>query len=246
MWGQQFATSLDDLPASLTPIIDEFQVNDDGLVVWVGDGNSFMDGISSNLWGTSFSQDGITYLWGNRIIVLDEDGNPLIEKIGDSRPTLSYGWLNNVRWRGIDFHLHLQGQVGGDVYNNARQRMMQNLRHADADQTGKPDELKKPFGYYNQLYNGNFINTEFVEPGWFLKVRAVELSYTLRESQLNGLGLARLGVNGMSVSFVGRNLFTFTDYKGYDPDIGTVLQRYDSRFTYPNMRNFSFSIDLIF
>lgn len=246
MWGQRFATSLADLPASLDDIASQFQVNDEGLLVWVGEGNSWRDGVSGNLWGTTFSREGVTYQWGNRIVVLDDEGNPVIEKIGDSRPDLAYGWLNNVRWKGVDLHLHLQGQMGGNVYNNARQKMMQNSRHADADQTGKADDLKKPFGYYNQLYNGNFINPTFVEPGWFLKVRAVSLSYTLRESLLSSLGLSRLGLNNLSIAFVGRNLFTFTDYKGYDPDIGTVLDRYDSRFTYPNMRNFSLSFDVNF
>src|SRR5690606_37204986 len=45
--------------------INEFQVNDEGYVVWVGAGNSYQDGIAKSLWGTTPQEiGGRTYAWG--------------------------------------------------------------------------------------------------------------------------------------------------------------------------------------
>ncbi|MCG8603436.1 SusC/RagA family TonB-linked outer membrane protein, partial [bacterium] len=62
----------------------EFQVNDDGYIVWVGEGNSFQDGISKTLWGLSADltdAHGVThtYNWGIPIKfkeeVFNDDGS---------------------------------------------------------------------------------------------------------------------------------------------------------------------------
>ena len=57
--------------------------------------------------------------------------------------------------------------------------------------------------------------------------------------------LPSLGVTGMRVSLVGRNLLTFTDYKGYDPEVGGVITRLDS-FDYPRFRTFTGSVEITF
>ena len=64
-----------------------------------------------------------------------------------------------------------------------------------------------------------------------------------------------MGVLGMddivTLAFTGRNLWTLTDYSGYDPEVGisggqggsSVLARYDG-YTYPNFRTYSFTLEL--
>ena len=54
-----------------------------------------------------------------------------------------------------------------------------------------------------------------------------------------------MGATGASISLIGRNLMTFTDYKGYDPEVGNTLVRLDS-FDYPRYRTLTASIELIF
>jgi hypothetical protein len=47
------------------------------------------------------------------------------------------------------------------------------------------------------------------------------------------------------VSLIGRNMLTFTRYKGYDPEVGSVLNRLDS-FDYPRYRTITGSVEIIF
>ncbi len=47
------------------------------------------------------------------------------------------------------------------------------------------------------------------------------------------------------ISVIGRNLLTFTDYKGYDPDVGGAIVRFDS-FDYPRYRTITGSFEISF
>jgi hypothetical protein len=57
--------------------------------------------------------------------------------------------------------------------------------------------------------------------------------------------LGNVGVEGMRLSLIGRNLLTFTDYKGYDPEVGDTIVRLDS-FDYPRYRTFTGSVEITF
>ena len=58
MWGTVWAKNTSMLPAGAQSSASEFQVNDDGYLVWVGSGNTWKDGITKTLWGTSTNIDG--------------------------------------------------------------------------------------------------------------------------------------------------------------------------------------------
>ena len=143
---------------------------------------------------------------------------------------------------GLVFGL-LDAQVGGDVYNRTKQRMYQYYRSADVDQGGKADDMKKPQQYYDALYNANNVNQWFVESGSYVKLRELSVSYRLGSQALRRLG----GFNGRGVTLglIGRNLFTSTDYSGYDPEVGSVNNRIDD-FVYPRFRTFTGSVQIDF
>jgi hypothetical protein len=126
--------------------------------------------------------------------------------------------------------------VGGNIYNQNNQRSYQYNRSSDVDQTGKPDSLKKTVDYYALVYNGNAIEDWFVEPGGFVKLRELSVKYQIPRRLLSRVPGNR-GV-GASFSLIGRNLKTWTRYKGYDPEVGTVINRLDS-YDYPQYRNFT-------
>ena len=246
LYGQKFITRHSELPAIHAGSHDAFQVNDDGLLVPVGVGNSWRDGVAKNLWGTTVVIDGVSYAWGMPIKVTNPDGTPAIVRIGDSNPDLRWGFSNNFRWRDFTLSVLVDGQIGGDVYNATKQRMYQYRRHADADQAGKPEERKKPDVYYsagNGLYNGNVEVSWFVEDATYTKLREVALRYRLRGSRLGPL--ASFGLDQMSIALIGRNLFTWTNYSGYDPEIGSAIERIDD-FDYPKYRTLTASIELEF
>jgi TonB-linked SusC/RagA family outer membrane protein len=244
MWGERFLTDHAEIASRHSGAASQFQVNDDGYVVWVGEGNTWRDGLSQGLWGTSGTVDGETYRWGVPILDRDEGGFPILQQIGSSDPDFSVGWLNNVFWRGFAIHTHMHMQVGGNTYNGTKQRLYQHERHADLAQADKPEENRKTLTYYEAVYNFNNTTSHFTEPGSFLKLRSVSVQYRLNQDQLNRVGLGRFA-RGINLGVNGRNLLTFTDYSGSDPEVGSVLSRNDS-FSYPNARQVTFTGEINF
>ena len=241
MWGEHFLRSPAELPAANQGSRDQFQLNDDGWLVPVGPGASYRDG----LWGTTVNIDGIDYRWGIPIKALDGSGAPHIARMGRSDGDLNFGWLNHVRWKAWSLDAHVQGQIGGNIYNATRQRMYQHLRHGDVDQAGKPDALKKPIDYYLAIYNSNNRVNAFVEDGSFVRLRELALRYRVEGDALRRIGVGRLGVTQLSVGLIGRNLLTMTGYRGFDPDVGEVLDRFDE-FDYPLTRTVTAVLELVF
>ena len=247
-WGTVWSTSASQLPSGAQDKASEFQVNDDGYLVWVGSGNSWQDGITKQLWGTSTSIGGATYNWGRPIQYKDETGNAL-HQMGTSVPDFSYSFNGNLRFRGLSVFALFDGQSGGHIYNHTRQWAARDDGSSDNDQYGKSDATKKPTVYYRDFYHVNAPNSWYVEDGTFLKLRELAVKYDLASL----IDLRGAGISGLKLGIVGRNLITWTDYKGYDPEVGrtggqtgsAVNARVDS-YTYPNYRTFSFTLDLDF
>lgn len=244
MWGERFLTNHSEIAALHPTAANEFDVNDEGYVVWVGSGNTWRDGLAKDLWGTSGQVDGRTYEWGLPVLDQDSLGFDVIQKIGSSDPDFSIGWLNNLYWRGFAVHTHMHAQVGGNTYNATKQRLYQHERHADLDQRGKAEESKKTLDYYQHIYNQANRTSHFVEPGGFIKLRSLSVQYRLDQSMLNRFGVGGIA-SGLNLGLNARNIFTISDYDGFDPETGSVTTRLDS-FDYPNARQFTFTAEVIF
>ena len=244
MHGMRFIRRVDQLPAIHTTAAarEAFQVNDDGFLVPVGVGRSWQD----RLWGTDVEVDGVKYPWGMPIIQQGPNGTPDgVFPIGNSNADVNLGWLNNFRYRGLYLHAQLHAQVGGAVYNFTKQRMYQLYRHGDVDQAGKPEVRKKPISYYQTVYNRAENTDYFVEDASYLKLRELALQYRVSNAALRRVGLARFAPEGVTFGIIGRNLWTLTDYTGWDPEVGTATQRLDN-FAYPNTRTFTGSLEINF
>ena len=244
MNGYRFIRSAAELPATLKDRAAEFAVNDDGYVVYVGAGNTPRDGLAKNLWNTRPVVNGQTLDWGLPILQTDSTGGLATVEIGDGNADLNMGLNTTISWKGIQVYALLDRKFGGDIYNNTRQWGYRDKTHGVYDQSKKPDELKKPVNYYLRLYNTNSVNSEFVEDGSYTKLREVSLNYTFNRQQLQRI-LGGMGMERLSVGVIGRNLLTFTDYFGFDPEVGDTRDPYDG-FDYPNFRNFTFSVNVTF
>ena len=245
MWGQKPWQSYDDLPAVHANSHDAFDINDDGVLVPVGAGNTWRDGVANDLWLTDVEIDGINYAWGMPSLVLnDTTGQPAFALLGDANPDLNWGISTQVRFGQLNVYALVGGQIGGRVYNATKQRMYQYSRNGEVDQYGKADELKKPSIYYSEeLYNGNNNSGWFVEDATYTKLREVSVRLSLTRRQLPVL--SRVGMQRVLLSVIGRNLYEFTDYSGYDAEIGGVLTRTDS-FDFPTYRTMTFSVEIEF
>ncbi len=247
LWGNRLLTSLDQLPANLQPFADQFQVNDEGFVVAVGPGNRWTEGMAKNLWGTQVRIENGAYSWGHPLLQRDQTGVVENLKIGDFNPDARFGLRNNLRWKGFNFYTLLTGQVGGHIYNDARQYLVANLRGDEIDMRGRADSLKKSYPYFSNSTgvsaNYNRYLENFVEDGDYIKLAETQLRYSVPEAFLARFGGG--GVKGMQLALNGRNLYSWSKYSGLDPEVGTPNRRID-RFGYPFYRTYTANVTLRF
>ncbi len=249
MYGFQFVHDKAYLPEDAQSRANEFDINDEGLVVWVGlDENGqpkkYTQGETpTGGWGSTTTIGTSAYGWGLPIQRKDSSGNGAVLKIGDGLPRFKWGFTNSITWKNFDVFTLIDAAVGGQAYNQTNQRMYQWAKSKDVEQTGKAQELKKPIEYYVGLYAANNPTDYFVEDAGYVKLRELSIKYRFGASATKAL--RSFGARGASVSLVGRNLFTSTSYSGYDPEVGNTLTRLDS-FDYPRYRTFTGSFEITF
>jgi TonB-linked SusC/RagA family outer membrane protein len=247
-YGRKWATGCADLGPSADCSV--FDVNDDGYLVYVGAGNSWMDGFSKKLWGTTGTTNGNTYDWGKPLAALPW---PEATKLGESMPDFAASWGNNISWNGLAASLLFQGEFGPEIYSTTGQWETTSgiPTGKSGDQGSKPEYARKPVGYYSTLYDVNIPNSHWVKDGTYVKLRELSLRYTLNRDLLRRF-LGSVSPMSATVNLVGRNLHTWTSYEGYDPEVGrsdflgsAVVGRIDE-YSYPNYRSFGIDFELVF
>ena len=141
--------------------------------------------------------------------------------LGQTNPKIFGGFDNTFTYKGFDLDIFLRYNFGNKIMNVTRQQLLQqtfiNNGTEILDRWQKEgDVTNTPKLQYN---NTDFINTtnssssRFVESGNFVRVQNIALGYTLPSSLVSAIGLSRVRVFGQ----VG-NLYTFTKYRGVDPE----------------------------
>jgi TonB-linked SusC/RagA family outer membrane protein len=257
IYGHRLLTNLGELQTHLgggsLQYADQFQVNDEGYVVWVGDKN-YTDGIVNGevqpgTWGTaSPNLGGQVYQWGVPFFERDETGALLRPSLGKGN-AVNLGWINNLRWNNFGFHAQLHASIGGVANNRAFQDMITSSRNFPGlDQAGRPDGLKKPWGYYNDAV-GSGGSTYITEKADYLKLRTLSVNYRFSQPQFQRLGLDRMGMTGLQIGLTGRNIFTLTGYSGFDPEQALDLNNRLNAVTtgtYPSTRTFTAEASVTF
>jgi TonB-linked SusC/RagA family outer membrane protein len=184
---------------------------------------------------------------GALIPYVDAAGNTQFV-IGNVNPKYSWGMANNFRIKAFSVYALFDGQHGGQVYNFTKQWMFQDQRSGDMDMVGKPDAQKVPFSVFTQsLYNGLVASDYFVEDGSYVKLRELSVALNLNGRAMQVTGLNRIA-SGVKIALIGRNLYTWTKYTGFDPDVtagGDFNFRVDG-FRYPNFRTLTGQVELTF
>ncbi len=190
---------------------------------------------------------------GERFIpYVDPSGNSIV-KIADVNPDFNASFTTNLRYKNFSAYALVDWVQGGSIYNGTRQWPFFEFRDRVYDQTSKPAATgcsgtaaacystgKKATDYYQAIYNGINPIDFFVENGTYVKIKELNVSYTFGRSALEKLGL---GISSLRLGVIGRNLFTFSKYSGYDPEVaGLSGDPYSFRFdgfSYPNFRTFT-------
>ena len=229
IYGTKWVRNLEELrdnPANANINLDDYVVNSDGYVVLKS-----RLGLGNEAPIAYVSQDGATQ-----------------HVIGDVNPDFSFGFANNVRYKGFSLYALLDGVQGGDLYNFTKQWMYQDERHGSMDQSGRPVADRRPLGFYSAgLYNGLVANDHFIEDGSYARLRELSVAYTFGTNTLRQFGLNRFA-RGLKVALIGRNVYTWTDYTGFDPEVtsgGDFNFRIDG-FRYPNFRTITGQVEIQF
>ena len=147
-------------------------------------------------------------------IYRDTNGDGIIS--GDDRqifegalPNFTYGLNSMMRYKNFDFSFSIIGQSGGYLLNNTGLNAL-NINNLASDRNVAE-------GYYNSGANSSNapqISTLYMEKSDFLRLNTARLGYTFKTEKLKWMQSLNLYVTG-------QNLFTITDYTGYDPLINS-------------------------
>ena len=165
--------------------------------------------------------------------------------IGNPFPWLTYGLNLSADWRGFDLSVFFQGVAGNEIYNMMRTRLEYNGTQTQLSSVMSDvwTAAKAEEGIFGSIPNPNgnsnnrAISSRFIEKGDYLRLKNVQLGYTLPNSLAH-----RLGMTKCRVYVSGSNLLTFTDYTGYDPEV----QSGKDYGNYPQARTWMFGINLSF
>lgn len=175
---------------------------------------------------------------------------------GTYNPHFTYGFSNSFGYKGLELNFSLVGVQGRKIYD----RQM-----AFFDESGEgfsmPSQyyfdhryhpVDNPNGFFAQPNMGNFSNSRkltrtsnmFFKNADYLRLRNIQLAYTLP-----AVWLKQTGISAARVYLSGNNLFTITQFKGYNPDATStdnVLTNGLSNSNYPVARSFIIGCNVTF
>lgn len=163
--------------------------------------------------------------------IIDNDDRHII---GDPTPNISYGFTAEASWRGFDLLVFGQGVTGNQVFQALRRFDLPTANWTTevlGRWTGEGTSNKIPRLVFNDR-NGNFSRSSdfYLQDGAYFRIKVLQIGYTLPASLSK-----KAGFNKLRVYLTGNNLFTFTKYNGFDPEIGGGSYGID-RGIYPQPR----------
>lgn len=199
--------------------------------------------------------------------------------LGSPLPKFTFGWTNTFRYRNLDLSIFLNGSYGNKVINynsltlthmnstwtNQLQSVVSKrarlepidptivyadgskwFDHIDNVRVKNPG-TKIPHSSINDPNDNDRISDRYVEDGSFLRIKNITLGYTFPKALLN-----KAKIENLRVYVNIQNLYTFTKYTGYDPEVGASTQD-SSGLTYgldngryPSPAMYSFGLNITF
>ncbi|MCC7194942.1 MAG: TonB-dependent receptor, partial [Gemmatimonadaceae bacterium] len=268
IWGRKFYKSCGDMPASVRSDCGagkSYQVDNNGWVVWVGAGNTYKDGITKNLWQTKLPAANSP--WNYALYY----GHPIIDRplkgevgegtgtnhiIGSALPKYRVSYNTTFTYKRLTLYGLLDATMGHSINNQMEGWGLLDYASSYFDFGNSSVELAKPLGYgwrvaspegvgsggFYDLLGPNSFN---VQDGSYMKFREFSASY-----KVGPIG----GVGDWTFGIVGRNMATWTKYRGLDPELGVsgagqagsgLINQVDNG-GYPPVRTFTFSLSTRF
>lgn len=163
---------------------------------------------------------------------------------GQAIPDYIYSFYFNFKYKKFDLGLNFNGVQGNQIYNHVAMTIFNKGQLANSFNT-----TDRAVEFLDEAStNSNTVSTRYLEDGSFLRLNNATLGYSLDPSVL---GIGDL-VNDIRLSITGQNLFTITDYSGFDPEINTGSPIDDIQsfgidyFSYPKSRTLLLALNVAF
>jgi len=183
------------------------------------------------------------------LIYVDKNNDDFINAsdrtyIGDPNPDFTFGMTNIFSYKNFNLSILLQGTYGNDIFNVSR---IESEGMYDAKNQSKRviDRWRRP-GMITSIPKAGYdmkISSYFVEDGSYLRIKDVTLSYDFDMNWMKKVGIRKIQPYATVT-----NLFTFTKYLGFDPEVNQWgnsgnVQGIDYG-TYPQTRSFIVGLNI--
>lgn len=144
--------------------------------------------------------------------------------LGSYLPKVSYGVNFSADYKNFDLSVFFQGVQGNKIYNNTRFITEGMLRFFNAGAqvlnawTPTNTNTNIPRAISTDPNANSRVSTRFLENGSYLRLKNISLGYNFASTQLSSW--TNGAVSSFRIYVAGQNLITFTDYSGYDPEVG--------------------------
>lgn len=163
---------------------------------------------------------------------------------GNPNPNFIFGFSTNLSFKGFDLSAFLSGSQGNDIYNLSRLSFENPLgqRNLLKGVVNRWSPTNPSNQYVSAAQGGRLpVSSYYVEDGSYIRCKNLTLGYTLP---------AIKGVQNIRVYVSGNNLFTLTNYSGFDPEVNTFAGSNTvigiDNFVYPQARSFLGGIQVTF
>lgn len=166
--------------------------------------------------------------------------------VGDPNPDFIYGWTNNFSFKGFDFSVYLQGSQGNDIINI--QRAETNISGPWGNQRREilnrwtPTNTNTNIPRARVTVDPLLLQSDWlIEDGSYMRVKTMTLGYTFMNFRF---------INSLRLYVTGQNLFTITNYSGFDPEVNSQgnsnLQLGVDYNAYPSAKAVLFGLNVSF
>ena len=167
--------------------------------------------------------------------------------IGNAMPNYTFGLTNTFTYKGFSLDILTTGSQGNDIFNASRidlEGMKDNKNQSTAvldrwTTVGQITEVPKagPSNFQGIAPTAN--STRWIEDGSYIRIKAATLGYNFKK--------LFLGLSSLKLYATGQNLFTWTKYSGFDPEVSafggnTGTGQGIDYGTYPQVRTFIFGL----
>lgn len=191
--------------------------------------------------------------YGDRKYVDQNNDGKLNEEdqviLGNANPDFSFGLGNEFKYKNFSLNIFVQGVYGNEIVNFNR-FSLESFDGSKNNSTAAlerwtPDNPTNKYPRANALPYSNVLSDVQVEDGSYLRVKDVTLSYSLPQSLLK-----KLTLNKVRWYVSAKNIYTLTNYTGYDPEVSRFsndnLSMGADYGSYPRSRVYMAGVNILF